>query len=93
VIRYVEANPVRAKMVDSAKDWPWSSHRERIGTAGTAGTGSEEAVLASSIEGACPSTRMRMLASLPISLPQPWTDYVDTPATAAELAKVKKKLK
>jgi putative transposase len=32
VIRYVEANPVRAGMVDSAADWPWSSHRHRLGT-------------------------------------------------------------
>jgi putative transposase len=25
--RYVEANPVRAGLVESAKDWPWSSHQ------------------------------------------------------------------
>ncbi|MEA2005766.1 MAG: transposase [Acidobacteriota bacterium] len=31
VLRYVEGNPVRAKLVSSAKNWPWSSHRERIG--------------------------------------------------------------
>ena len=30
VLRYVEANPVRAGMVMQAKDWPWSSHRPRI---------------------------------------------------------------
>jgi putative transposase len=30
VLRYVEANPVRAGMVNSAKDWPWSSHQLRI---------------------------------------------------------------
>jgi hypothetical protein len=56
VIRYVEANLVRAKMIESATDWPWSSHRD-------AGTGSEEAVLAFSIEGDCPSASSnRMLA-------------------------------
>jgi putative transposase len=27
VLRYVEANPVRARLVESAVDWPWSSHR------------------------------------------------------------------
>ncbi len=27
VIRYVERNPVRAKLVDRAQDWPWSSLR------------------------------------------------------------------
>jgi putative transposase len=26
VLRYVEANPVRAKLVADAADWPWSSH-------------------------------------------------------------------
>ena len=31
VLRYVEGNPVRAKLVLSSKDWLWSSHRERIG--------------------------------------------------------------
>jgi len=30
VLRYVEANPVRAGVVKSAKDWQWSSHRMRI---------------------------------------------------------------
>lgn len=25
VIRYVEQNPLRAKLVDRAEDWPWSS--------------------------------------------------------------------
>ncbi|MCK5139773.1 MAG: transposase [Thermodesulfovibrionia bacterium] len=30
-LRYVEGNPVRAGLVRSAKDWPWSSHGEVIG--------------------------------------------------------------
>jgi putative transposase len=30
VLRYVEGNPVRANLVHSAKEWRWSSHRERI---------------------------------------------------------------
>ena len=30
-LRYVERNPVRANLVSSAKEWSWSSHRERIG--------------------------------------------------------------
>jgi hypothetical protein len=29
--RYVVLNPVRAKMVRSAKDWPWSSYRVTAG--------------------------------------------------------------
>lgn len=31
VLRYVEGNPVRAGLVKSARDWPWSSHGERLG--------------------------------------------------------------
>ena len=30
VLRYVEGNAVRAGLVFSAKDWPWSSHKQRI---------------------------------------------------------------
>jgi putative transposase len=30
VLRYVERNPVRANLVPSAKDWPWSSFRGRM---------------------------------------------------------------
>jgi putative transposase len=31
VLRYVENNPVRAQLVQSAEDWPWSSLAERFG--------------------------------------------------------------
>ncbi len=31
VLRYIEGNPVRARMVASAKGWRWSSHNEVIG--------------------------------------------------------------
>ncbi len=34
VARYIEANPVRCGLVESAEDWPWSSHRENIGQNG-----------------------------------------------------------
>jgi putative transposase len=30
VLRYVEGNPLRAGLVSSAKEWLWSSHKERI---------------------------------------------------------------
>jgi putative transposase len=32
VLRYVEANPLRAGLVKRAKDWPWSSLSERSGS-------------------------------------------------------------
>lgn len=31
--RYIEANPVRAGMVASVDEWPWSSHRHHVGLA------------------------------------------------------------
>jgi len=31
VLRYIEANPLRAKLVDKAEEWPWSSYRHHIG--------------------------------------------------------------
>ncbi|SDU16346.1 putative transposase [Pseudomonas pohangensis] len=33
--RYIELNPVRARMTSEAGDYPWSSYRERINTAGS----------------------------------------------------------
>jgi putative transposase len=29
--RYIEANPVRAGLVERVPDWPWSSHRHHVG--------------------------------------------------------------
>lgn len=31
-VRYVERNPVRARLVQRAWDWPWSSAKERLGS-------------------------------------------------------------
>lgn len=31
-LRYIEGNPVRARLVSFAKEWSWSSHGERTGT-------------------------------------------------------------
>lgn len=31
VCRYVDLNPVRAKLVDDPADWPWSSYRSHVG--------------------------------------------------------------
>ena len=35
VCRYVELNPVRARMVDEPAQWPWSSYRGHVGQAPT----------------------------------------------------------
>ena len=31
--RYIESNPVRAGLVETVADWPWSSHRHHVGLA------------------------------------------------------------
>ena len=31
LLRYIHLNPLRANMVKSASDWPWSSHNEYLG--------------------------------------------------------------
>ena len=83
VVRYIEGNPVRAKMVNSTKDWPWSSHAERI-TMGVQGTGSA---------GACPlgepgEQEGMLLSPLPLPLPVDWTAFVDAALTELELTRL-----
>jgi putative transposase len=39
VLRYIEGNPVRAKLVNTAKEWRWSSHRDNACKAGKELTG------------------------------------------------------
>jgi putative transposase len=93
-IRYVEGNPVRAGMVTSALDWPWSSHRENAGT-GSAGMAvpvpldqegeqqGEGQAPAEPVPGAVPVVDAGM-----VKLPSDWTDFVDTPLTLKELSRL-----
>jgi len=84
-------------MVDSASGWLWSSHqqRSRLQGTGSAGACPSQGIPA----GACPSEKYvavcpshgPQLAPLPIGLPQNWTEYVDTPLTDKELARVRMK--
>ncbi len=53
--RYITLNPVRAKLVKSAGDWPWSSYRAMLGTQDAPKWLSAEALLA-------PVARSRVLA-------------------------------
>jgi putative transposase len=68
VARYIEGNPVRAGLVETAADWVWSSHRSRCGL--------EEDEL---------------VEPLPVPWVGDWAVFVNTPLTATELAKVRKK--
>ncbi|MBT0653100.1 REP-associated tyrosine transposase [Geomobilimonas luticola] len=69
VARYVEGNPVRAGLVETAADWVWSSHRGRCGI-----------------------DTDSLIAPLPVHYAGNWTEFVDTPMTGIELAKVRKKI-
>jgi REP element-mobilizing transposase RayT len=31
IVRYIERNPVKARLVDSPEEWPWSSGARRVG--------------------------------------------------------------
>ena len=84
VVRYIEGNPVRANLVESAAGWVWSSHRERCDLLGTSrGLAPQEPV---------PDNEQRLIVDLPITLPELWTEFVDTPLTGKELGRVKKKI-
>lgn len=68
VMRYVERNPVRARLVHQAARWRWSSSALRDPATGD------------------PLDAHGPLSRSPIALPTPWTEWVDNPLTAAELA-------
>ena len=110
VARYVEGNPVRAGLVETATAWNWSSHRERCGlerekilapfpidpTRGLAPPGACPRDEHGSA-GACPRSRQVPEGDSPsfekgLSPSAVWTAFVDTPLTARELAKVKRKI-
>jgi len=70
VLRYVERNPTRAGLVETARDWSWSSHRVRVGL-----------------------DRSTLLDPIPIVLPEPWTEYVDTPLDDVDLTKIRQSVR
>jgi len=105
VARYVEGNPVQAGMVVSAREWPWSSHRENLAT--LPGTGSALAVPVPIgktaqavpvplgkmvVEGQAPSEPVpgvKVTDTGLLMLPSDWAEFVDTPLTGRELSRLK----
>ena len=80
VARYIESNPVRAKMVVSAADWPWTSYRQR---AGSAGTGSEQSEVPvpfvtnrKSQEGQAPAEPVPDSDAFPVEFTDDWPAFV-----------------
>jgi len=61
VLRHIEANPIRAGLVTSALEYPWSSHRV---TALTLGTGDVQ-------------SQLPWLDRLPVKVPTDWTARID----------------
>lgn len=101
-MRYVEGNPVRAGMVPSARQWPWSSLRENLGT------GSAQAVpvplRAGETPGQVPLEPPETQGQAPlepvpvvdrglVELPADWTDYVDNPLTGWEINRIKQSIR
>ncbi len=84
VARYVEGNPVRAGLVNSAADWRWSSHRERVGQHWGSPSPAKGLSHSPTVQG--------LLSPLPIHLGKDWTSFVDTPLSGLEMAKVKKRI-
>jgi len=73
VCRYIERNPVRAKLVDHPAAWRWSSARVHLATTESGLNGSAEDFLAPILE------------PLPIALPSDWKNWLDQPQSDAEL--------
>jgi putative transposase len=76
VCRYVERNPLRARLVESSLAWPWSSAPHRARELGLDG---EAQVMA------LPTGPLVRLEPLPVQLPDDWVRWLDHPQTAAEL--------
>jgi putative transposase len=80
VCRYVERNPLRARLVDSSLAWPWSSAQQRARELGL-----DDQVHAMALP---PAPRVP-LHPLPVQLPDDWVRWLDEPQTAAELDRLR----
>lgn len=70
VLKYVEANPMRAGLASASAEWRWSSLSERF------------------------SARHYLLSDhFPITLPEDWKDFVDSPFDEEIMEKLHKSLK
>ena len=99
MVRYVEGNPVRAELVETATGWVWSSHRERCGLEIGNKKGDCPSLFkglspeAENVQkGLSPAIRSPLLSPLPVPFNGDWTEFVDTPLTGKELGRVKKKI-
>jgi putative transposase len=75
VLRYVERNALRARLVRRAEAWPWSSLAARLGDAGARRSGG--------------SAPLRPAES-PVPLPEDWPVRVNAAETMAELEAIRR---
>ena len=76
VLRYIEANPLRAKLVEQAGDYPWSSFAYH-------GRGESNALLD-------PLLPYAALAAYPAARQRRWSAYVQQTPEEAELAAIRR---
>jgi putative transposase len=84
VLRYVERNPLRAKLVARAEDWPWSS----LGAAGAnaAGANAAGANAAGANAGRFEEALAPPLHAGPLPRPANWSEWVNEAEPAGQLA-------
>jgi putative transposase len=94
VLRYVERNPLRAKLVERAEDWPWSSlhwwlrlTRPRVKLVATGLPGDEQRELAEAMP-----TWLRYNRDEPDDRPARWRAQVNRAQDEQELAAVRRSL-
>ena len=80
VCRYIELNPVRARLVERAEHWAWSSARSR-----SAGLG-EPPIRSANDE-------VVMLEPFPMELPVDWLRWINESQTEAELYRIRRHLR
>ncbi|MCE9603462.1 MAG: transposase [Planctomycetia bacterium] len=96
VLRYVERNPLRAKLVARAEQWPWGSLSARVGQIGKAQTGTTQTGKAAPGRKLAKTEPIvmnvdlpKILAPSPVKLPRNWAELVNKPQTEAEVAAVR----
>ena len=93
VARYIEGNPVRAGLVDTALNWEWSSHQRRCelirGLAPQVPVPLEDEA-AERGQSLLTEGLSLLIATWPIPVETNWTEFVDMPLTGRELAKTRR---
>lgn len=86
VCRYVEANPVRSKMVKKAADWPWSSLHQHGSQYGPISSSKKPAADATGRA----ATEPPALAEWPVEVPRNWAGHVEAPMEEKTVADLRR---